>query len=932
MMHDSEEERMRKWILLSIPVIGMLFLLAGCSGCNLTTNLLNKSTGTPAEGNTSGTITAGDCVATNTDGAETVAIAGATFKMGSLPNDPGARADEQPQHDVTLSCYNIYKKEVTNAMFNKCVAAGACVPVQVRDNNPTKHVNDAAFADYPVVGVDYNMASEYCTWAGGRLPTEAEWEYAARGSDTLTYPWGNNDPTCSLANSKACLTPEDTEKVGLLLAGESPFKLMDMSGNAWEWVFDWYAKDGYSKSASTDPIGPMAGFWKVVRGGGYNSIPALLRSASRHSGDPYKPYYNVGFRCVTAPLTLPDNYTPPNPNKHELALDGPVDDDDPGNPGTQVGWDIGHVNCPDGNGNIHFAVTVIPHPFATLTSFTVDGNDFTCTWDDGSQQYQCVGPNSATADPNYNIKLCMHAESGDDGCVLGLQVPKPTNCDQGQYPQELTTSLGCPQGGFIKVSFHSDPVITWDTKESDGGLAMSCMVDAANNLVCMAQDVPPGGPYVFHLKGKDAANVPFEAWIDADPSPTCPQGTNDFKGSLIAYCNNINTPMTSMNFITDLPGDPILQVGGTDVTLHVVTPGWAAGLLDPSLQGMTVPYAMGMAPEFLSFGTIAVPDCSKEGVGFFVVRSICDQTKGPILYIQLIPANILPTKFTINGVVIPWSPDTPGGDTMTYAVPVAWWGQELTLVMTFPQSEVMHKITVPADCLPGEDKKVYVSSECEKGSPIAVISFWPPVQILQAVKFNDEPDSLASCTQVDPTIFHCPLNPAWQGTSISADVQLSGDWMSQTFPVQQCTQQTSCICRILAPECLTTTTFGFAVDTCVTNPVALVPQTVTANDGTNSYSCQFTGTLGQVYCGGSIPSSSGPLSVCFLQEGSQTQQCCTFPNFGNTIPSCANFNPNPGQPGQPGQAPCSSFTSPNTCPSNRCKWVQGPTGGGGSCQ
>ncbi len=895
---------MRKWILFAILGIGILFVAAGC---------------TPTKAGTS------NCSPTNIDGAETVTIAGATFKMGSLAANPGAKADEQPQHDVTLGCYNIYKNEVTNSMYNKCVATGACVPVQARVGNPTAHINDPAFADYPVTGADYNMASEYCTWAGGRLPTEAEWEYAARGSNDLAYPWGNTDPTCSLANSKGCLIPEDTEKVGSLTAGDSPFKINNMAGNAWEWVFDWYAADAYGKSTATDPIGPVAGFWKVVRGGGYNSIPAFLRSANRLSGDPYKPYYNVGFRCVAdKPLTLPDTYTPPNPDQHQIAIDGPVDDDDPGGTGKQIQWSISPANCPDGNGNIHFALSLLPHSDVTLTSFTVDGNDFTCTWDDGSQTYQCVGPNSANANPNYDVKFCAHSDTYGDGCMAGLQIPKPQNCDKGQYPQELTYSLGCPQGGFIKVSFHSDPAVTWDTTEIDGGIAMSC-IGAGADLTCMAQDVPPGGPYVFHLKGKDAGNVPYEAWINANPNPNCPQGNKDFKGSLITYCNTINTPMTSMNFITDLPGDPILKVGGTDVILHVVTPGWAAGLLDPSLQGLTVPYAMGIDPDMLSFGTVAVPDCKKGGQGYFTVDSTCDQTKGPVLIITIIPGNIPPLTFTINGVAVPWVPDTPGGDTMTYPVPLSEWGTMVTVEMTFPQSSVMHKIYVPDNCFPGGDKQLSVSPDCEKGSPVAIIGFWPPIHILEAVKFNGEPDSLAACTQVDPTQYSCPLNPAWEGTSVSAEIQLSGDWMTKTFTESICNQSPSCSCRLLGVDCISTDLIGFSVQTCAQNPTPLVSQSVTATDGEVNYQCQIQNQVGQVYCAGPRPSNPGPLTVCYVAQGSQDQICCTLTDFANVESPCTNYHPHPSN--------CSAYTDANSCKAAGCTPVVDPKSGAfTSCQ
>ena len=257
------------------------------------------------------------------------------LQWAALTADPAAAQDEKPQHDVTLSCYNIYKKEVTNAMYDACVGAGACFPnIQPIADTPTENAADPTYAENPAVGVDYNMAKAYCDWAGGRLPTEAEWEYASRGKKLSLFPWGDAAPSCDLANFKDCLTPADTLKVGSLTKGKSSFKLEDMSGNAWEWVFDWYAKDYYAHSETSGPIGPLNGYYKVVRGGGYNSVADYLRGGNRHAGDPYTPYMNVGFRCVTGPITIPEGYTPPDPHKHGFPDHDPVDDDDPDKPQT----------------------------------------------------------------------------------------------------------------------------------------------------------------------------------------------------------------------------------------------------------------------------------------------------------------------------------------------------------------------------------------------------------------------------------------------------------------------------------------------------------------------------------------------------------------------------------------------------------------------
>jgi formylglycine-generating enzyme required for sulfatase activity len=465
---------MRKWIPLFILVFG--FLLLTCTSC------------TPKSSSTSTS-----CTPTNTDGAETIFIDGSTFMMGSLSTDVGAESDEQPQHEVNLGCYNIYKKEVTNAMYAKCVASGSCFPVQPRENTPTAHVNDPLFSEYPVVGVDYNMATEYCSWAGARLTTEAEWEYASRGNKLFTYPWGNNDPTCSLANSKGCFNPDDTEKVGSLTAGNSPVKVMDVAGNAWEWVFDWYGANYYQNSPSNNPTGPINGFWKVVRGGGYNSIPSFLRTANRHAGDPYEAYYNVGFRCATGAFTLTEGYQQPNQDLHRIPINGPVDDGDPNNPGNpSLNTGILPIGCPDGNGNLHIFLEVSSPDTPQMGSFYLNGEVFGCNWDAGNHWYECVGQAPQTNDPTYSVTYCFHVGDGDQ-CMLNVQVPKPQNCDGSQTPTVQNIQVSCPNEGNIKVVFHSEPAVTWDLAQIDGGVDMDCNYLDPLDYQCTAPDILTNG-------------------------------------------------------------------------------------------------------------------------------------------------------------------------------------------------------------------------------------------------------------------------------------------------------------------------------------------------------------------------------------------------------------------------------------------------------
>jgi len=239
-------------------------------------------------------------VPTNTDGAETIVIPGGTFWMGSNETEALADEDEMPRHEVTLGTFPIYTHEVTNAMYARCVEAGACAPVQILEGGPTAHYDDPAFAEHPVVGVDWNMADDYCTWAGGRLPTEAEWERAARGDlEGRRYPWGDD-----IDASRGNFLPEPTLKRhrGTRAVGAYPpngFGLFDMAGNVWEWVADWYAPDTYRTGTTDNPRGPAQGVFRVVRGGSWVSHDIdQLRCAHRHKVPPDTYAYSIGFRVV----------------------------------------------------------------------------------------------------------------------------------------------------------------------------------------------------------------------------------------------------------------------------------------------------------------------------------------------------------------------------------------------------------------------------------------------------------------------------------------------------------------------------------------------------------------------------------------------------------------------------------------------------------
>jgi formylglycine-generating enzyme required for sulfatase activity len=236
-----------------------------------------------------------DSQVSDVDGMVMVYVPAGSFEMGS---DAGWDS-EKPIHTVFLKDYWIDQTEVTNAQYNLCVHAGACEsPSSLDSFTRNSYYDNPDFANYPVIWVSWYDATAYCEWAGRRLPTEAEWEKAARDEDGRTYPWGE-EIRCDLASYIDCT--QDTTAVGSYPGGASPYGVLDMAGNVWEWVADWYYVKYYDNSPLDYPKGPDSGAYRVVRGGSWNDYDWYLRSSSRFSYFPDNTRSSVGFRCASDP-------------------------------------------------------------------------------------------------------------------------------------------------------------------------------------------------------------------------------------------------------------------------------------------------------------------------------------------------------------------------------------------------------------------------------------------------------------------------------------------------------------------------------------------------------------------------------------------------------------------------------------------------------
>lgn len=243
------------------------------------------------------------------DGMTLLYVSAGEFTMGAASSDLQADPWERPQHQVYLDAFWIDQTEVTNAMYAQCVQAMACqAPSHTTSYTRASYYGNAQFDTYPVVYVSWNDAKAYCQWASGDLPTEAQWEKAARGDDQRTYPWGNDpisgsrlnfcDANCPFDRKDKSINDgyADTAPVGNYPDGASPCGALDLVGNVWEWVADRHGS--YPSSPSSNPTGPTLGDARVLRGGSWIDAATVVRASVRAGSVPELRDGGIGFRCA----------------------------------------------------------------------------------------------------------------------------------------------------------------------------------------------------------------------------------------------------------------------------------------------------------------------------------------------------------------------------------------------------------------------------------------------------------------------------------------------------------------------------------------------------------------------------------------------------------------------------------------------------------
>ncbi len=369
------------------------------------------------------------------DGTALLAVPSGSFVMGHGTAD-------NPAHTVTLSGYWIYSTDVTNHQYSICVAQGRCTPPDPTDN-PDYSVFESL--NKPVVGVTYDQATAYCNFVNANLPTEAQWEKAAAGPEANPYPWGASLPSCDLLNFDNCL--KQSSDVTQYSKGKSYYGALDMEGNVYDWVADWYDPLYYKVSPAGDPAGPETGRTRVTRGSGYHSTDIQTLTYARSFTSPRDHRRDLGFRCAVS----------------QLAYFAPACQLAPSVPASSAG--SVSVDCP----NISIDVTTTACRFGggAVVTFNDDhaqdpnasfGGIVGCTLVSGKPgsypiTYECRTGSTATMS-----STCMY--SGISGGQCGAHYTLDSATGLCQWDANRTLGINCPTGEFYDPVRHCCSVST----------------------------------------------------------------------------------------------------------------------------------------------------------------------------------------------------------------------------------------------------------------------------------------------------------------------------------------------------------------------------------------------------------------------------------------------------------------------------------------
>jgi formylglycine-generating enzyme required for sulfatase activity len=417
--------------------IVLLFILAACAPQSSPTAA--EGSGSQSSGSSSGSespatptllpvpLTGGLTMAVGStalyvDGSLLVAVPGGIFTMGHGGFD-------NPVHQVNLADFWIYRTKVTNGQYEFCVRTGKCAPPNQTDN---PFFGDPLHANEPVVGVDWAQAESYCASVNARLGTEAEWEKTARGPDANVYPWGDGAPQCGLLNYEDCVGR--TTPVNAYGYGKSYYFALDMEGNTFEWVADWYKTDYYAVSPADNPSGPEKGTERSVRSSAFNSGANQTEAASRFFARPEDHRNNLGFRCV---VEDPSYYAP----LCQMAPNYGADAN-----GDPIGGGQAQVDCPDVSihqdpkcteGNQPYSIVQLNGPAGAI----ITAPNPPCAPSGGSQ-YNC--------DASAQVGICAQCK---------VTLPGDPHCPNGYtYDAATKTCTGLGRPGTCFGDYEYDPV------------------------------------------------------------------------------------------------------------------------------------------------------------------------------------------------------------------------------------------------------------------------------------------------------------------------------------------------------------------------------------------------------------------------------------------------------------------------------------------